>query len=106
MSRTIDRRDLLKSVMISAVMPAFGATQARATDLAPLDLTDPTAQALDFVPDASKLVVNSNSSFKSGQHCGVCMQFQGKAADARAGCSIYAGHSVPSSGWCRAFAQR
>jgi High potential iron-sulfur protein len=107
MCQTIDRRDLLKCVLVSAViLPALAGTEAWATDLPPLDLTDPVAQSLDFVPDASKQVANSNSSFKPGQHCGVCMQFQGKAADARAACTIYAGHSVPSSGWCRAFAQR
>jgi hypothetical protein len=36
----------------------------------------------------------------------VCMQYQGKASDKTAGCSIYPGHSVPSAGWCAAFAQR
>jgi hypothetical protein len=107
MSRTIVRRDFLKYALASAVaIPVLGAIDARATDLTPLDPTDPTAQALGFVPDASKVVASANPTFKPGQHCGACMQFRGKPSDARAGCGIYAGHSVPSGGWCRAFAQR
>jgi hypothetical protein len=107
MSCAIDRRDILKRVLVSAVvLPALRGIQVRAAELPPLDLTDPIAQSLDFVMDASKLVVSTSSSFKPGQHCGLCMQFQGKPSDARAGCSVYAGRSVPSTGWCRAFAQR
>jgi hypothetical protein len=73
MNQTIVRRDFLKCALASAVViPALGAAEARATDLPPLDPTDPVAQS----------------------------------SDAAAGCGIYAGHSVPSRGWCRAFSQR
>jgi High potential iron-sulfur protein len=107
MSRTIVRRDFLKCALASAVViPALRGPDARATGPTPLDPTDSTAQSLGFVPDASKVDASANPSFKSGQHCGVCVQYQGKQSDARAGCSIYPGHSVPSGGWCGAFAQR
>jgi len=107
MSGTIVRRDFLKCALASAVViPVLGGADARATDLPPLDPTDPLAQSLGFVPDASKVAANANPMFKLGQLCGVCTQYQGKASDAAAGCSIYAGHSVPSRGWCRAFVQR
>lgn len=107
MSRTIVRRDFLTYALASAVViPALSRADARATDLTPLDPTDSTAQALGFVPDGSKLSANANPTFKSGQHCGVCVQYRGKPSDATAGCSIYQGHSVPSGGWCRAFVQR
>jgi len=105
-SRTIVRRDFLKCALASAVViPGLRAADARATDLTPLDPTDPTAQSLGFVPDASKVAANANPTFKSSQRCGVCMQYRGKPSDATAGCSIYSGHSVPSGGWCRAFVQ-
>jgi hypothetical protein len=107
MSFTIVRRDFLKCALASAVViPALGAADARAAGLPPLDPTDPVAQSLGFVPDASRVAASANPAYKPGQHCGVCMQFQGKPSDATAGCSIYAGHSVPSRGWCSAFAQR
>jgi high potential iron-sulfur protein len=101
---TIVRRDFLKCALASAVViPALGAADARAAGLPLLDPTDPVAQSIGFVPDASK--VAANATFKPGQHCGVCMQYQGKPSDATAGCGIFAGHSVPSRGWCSAFAQ-
>jgi High potential iron-sulfur protein len=107
MSGTIVRRDFIKSALVSAVViPALGAADARATGLTPLDPTDATAQSLGFVPNASKVAANADSTFKPGQHCAVCMQYQGHPTDATAGCSIYPSHSVPSAGWCRAFAQR
>jgi hypothetical protein len=107
MSRLIVRRDFLKCALASAVIiPAMGSRDARAAGLPLLDPTDSVAQSLGFVPDASRVASNANGTFKPGQHCGVCMQFQGKPSDATAGCSIFAGHSVPSRGWCSAFAQR
>jgi High potential iron-sulfur protein len=107
MTFTIVRRDFLKCALASAlVIPTLGAADARAADLPLLDPSDPVAQSLGFVPDASKVGASASPTFKPGQHCGVCMQYQGKAADAVAGCGIFAGHSVPSRGWCSAFAQR
>jgi hypothetical protein len=104
---TILRREFLKCALASAVVvPALGVAEARAAGLPPLDPADPVAQSLGFAPDASKVDANANPTFKPGQHCGVCMQYQGKPSDTRAGCGIYAGHSVPSRGWCRAFGQR
>jgi len=104
MSYSIFRRDFLKCALAAAVAgPALGA-DARAAGLPPLDPTDPVAQSLGFVPDASKIA--ANATFKPGQHCGVCMQYQGKASEPTAACGIFAGHAVPSSGWCMAFAQR
>ena len=107
MSHTMVRRDFLKRALASAaVIPALGGTGARADSLTPLDPADPTAQALGFSVDASKVAASANPTFKAGQHCGVCAQYQGKSSDRGAGCSIYPGHSVPAKGWCRAFVQR
>lgn len=107
MSYIMHRREFLKCALAcAAIIPALGAADARAAGLPLLDPADPVAQSLGFVLDAAKVEVNANPSFKLGQHCGVCMQFQGKSSDATAGCGIYAGHSVPSRGWCRAFGKR
>jgi len=88
MSFTIVRRDFLKCALASAVIPVLGAADARATDLPALDPTDPVAQSLGFVPDALKVAANANPTFKPGQRCGVCVQYQGKPSDAAAGCGI------------------
>jgi hypothetical protein len=97
-------RRMAKSLIFVPLLVTSAVAIARADGLPPLDATDPVAQSLGFVPDLSK--VTASATFKPGQHCGFCMQFQGKPSDATAGCSIFAGHSVPSRGWCSAFAQR
>jgi hypothetical protein len=105
MQHEISRRDLMKSALATALLPALGviSKRSRAADLTPLDPNDPTAKALGFVTDASKVDAATNPTFKAGQHCAGCAQYQGTASDATAGCTIFAGHSVPGGGWCRAF---
>jgi hypothetical protein len=71
-----------------------------------LDVGDPTAKALGFLTDATKVDAASNPTFKAGQKCATCAQYQGKASDATAGCNIFAGHSVPAAGWCKVWAQK
>jgi hypothetical protein len=89
MSCTIVRRDFLKCALASAVViPTLGVAGARAASPPLLDPTDPVAQSLGFVLDASKLDSSADPQFKTGQHCGVCMQYQGKSSDATAGCGI------------------
>jgi High potential iron-sulfur protein len=106
-SSTIYRRDFIKCALASAVViPALRPANASAADLPLLDPTDSVAQSLAFVPDASKVAANANPTFKAGQHCGVCVQYQGKGSEVAAACGIFAGRSVPSRGWCRAFVQR
>jgi hypothetical protein len=90
------------------LVPAFGLIggQAAAADLPALDPADPTAKALGFVTDSSKVVAAANPTHKPDQKCGTCAQFQGKAGDARGGCNIFAGKSVPVGGWCRVWAKK
>jgi hypothetical protein len=58
------------------------------------------------VIDASKVDASANPTFKTGQHCAFCAQFEGKPTGATAGCNIFAAHSVPAGGWCKIWAQR
>ena len=102
----ISRRDLMKRALLAGSVPALGLLEARAAELLPLDAQDATAQALGFINDASKVDASANPSFKPGQHCGACSQFQGRPTDARAECAIFGGKSVPYAGWCRVWSQR
>jgi hypothetical protein len=109
MQNKISRRSIVKGgLMAGAFIPALGlmANNATAAGLPPLDPKDPTAQALGFVADSTKVDTASNSTYKPNQKCGTCAQFQGKAGDASAGCNIFAGKSVPSGGWCKVWAQK
>ena len=108
MRQRMSRRDLMKGALAGALVPVLGliGKGARAADLTPLDPNDPAAKALGFVTDASKVDASANPTFKAGQHCASCAQFQGKPTDATAACTIFAGHSVPAGGWCKAWVQR
>jgi hypothetical protein len=109
MQSKISRRAIVKSGLIAGTfIPAIGlvANSAGAAGLAPLDPKDPTAQALGFVTDASKVDTAANPTFKPTQKCSTCAQYQGKPTDPTAGCNIFAGKSVPAGGWCKVWAQR
>jgi hypothetical protein len=109
MQNKISRRTIVKGGLIAGTfIPALGllADSAAAAGLPPLDPADPTAQALGFTPDATKVNAAANPTYKPTQKCGTCAQFQGKPTDASGGCNIFAGKSVPVGGWCKVWAQK
>jgi hypothetical protein len=109
MQNKMTRRSIVKSGLIAGTLvPAFGLIggTAGAAGLTPLDANDPTAKALGFVADASKVDASSNPTFKPAQKCSTCAQFLGKAGEATAGCNIFAGHTVPAGGWCKVWAAK
>lgn len=109
MQHKISRRALVKSGLIAGTLvPAIGliANTTRADALTPLDPNDPTAKSLKFVTDASKVDASSNPTYKAGQKCATCAQYQGKPGSTSGGCNIFAGHSVPANGWCSVWAPK
>jgi hypothetical protein len=109
MTHEISRRAMVKSGLIAgALAPMLGllAPEARAAALTPLDPADPLAKSLSFTTDSAKVDAGANPTHKPTQMCGNCAQFQGKAGDATAACTIFAGHSVPKAGWCKVWAQK
>jgi hypothetical protein len=109
MQRKLSRRTILKGGLIAgALIPVAGLSSYRAdaAALPALDPADPTAKALGFVTDASKVDAAANPTYKPAQKCGTCAQFQGKPSDASAGCNIFAGKSVPAGGWCKVWVQK
>jgi len=62
--------------------------------------SDPTAKALGYVEDASKVDKTKFPSYKAGAQCATCNFFHGKAGDAYGPCQIFPGKSVASKGWC------
>jgi hypothetical protein len=109
MNNGISRRSMVKGSLIAGTLaPVFGllASGARAAAVTPLYPADPLAKSLGFAPDTGKVDATANPTHKATQKCGNCAQFQGKAGDATAACTIFAGHSVPQNGWCRVWAQK
>jgi hypothetical protein len=109
MTHEISRRAMVKTGLIAGTLaPVLGllGAQARAAALTPLDPADPLAKSLNFATDSAKVDAGANPTHKPTQKCGNCAQFQGKAGDATAACTIFAGHSVPQAGWCKVWAQK
>jgi hypothetical protein len=104
-------RALMKSLAVGAaallaIGPVPKAFAATAAALVPLTSADPTAKALGYVDDSSKVVAAANPMHKPEQNCSNCVQFKGKPGDARGGCNIYPGKSVSSKGRCKVYAKK
>jgi hypothetical protein len=65
--------------------------------------TDPTAQALGYKADATKVDKAKYAKYAAGQECDNCSFYQGKAGDAFAPCPMFAGKQVSGKGWCSAY---
>ncbi len=70
----------------------------------PLDPNDPQGKALGYAPDSAKVDVKLNPTHKAVQKCSNCVQYVGKAGDARGGCNLFPARSVAAAGWCRVWA--
>ena len=71
-----------------------------------VDAKDPTAVALGYVADGTKVDKAKFPKFEVAQNCNNCAIFQGKAADAAGGCPLFAGKQVAGKGWCSAWAKK
>ncbi len=90
--------------MVGAFIPALaliGNSAKAAAELTPLDPTDPKAVTLGFIDDTAKVDAVANPLHTADQTCANCAQWLGKASDARGGCVLFAGNSVPAHGWCK-----
>ena len=65
--------------------------------------SDPTAQALGYKTNASKVDKAKFPKYAAGQDCGNCSFYQGKASDPYAGCPMFPGKQVAATGWCSAY---
>jgi hypothetical protein len=110
MKKIISRRAIVKTGLIAGLgVPVLGLTAGAAqaaAGLTPLDPSDPLAKSLSFVTDAGKVDAKANPTYKPTQKCGNCAQYQGKAGETMAACTIFAGHTVPEGGWCKVWAQK
>jgi len=101
---TSRRQFMMTLVPAAAALSAV--TCARAADLAHADEKDPTATALGYKLDATKVDAKKYPTYKAGNVCGGCQFFQGKAGDAWGACPLLGGKQVNAKGWCSAYAKK
>ena len=101
-----DRRRFLSRIALgAAALPLLRMAPAAAADLPHLSPTDPTAQALGYTENASKIDSKKETAYKAGSQCSKCALFQSaQASGDYAPCGAFAGKAVNKNGWCRAFA--
>jgi High potential iron-sulfur protein len=81
----------------NAAEPAKAAAEA---DLPKLELTNPTAKALGYVEDTKKADQAKYKNHTAEQKCMNCRFMKGDPKKPRMGCTLFAGKSVASQGWC------
>ncbi|HEY6482425.1 MAG TPA: high-potential iron-sulfur protein [Steroidobacteraceae bacterium] len=75
-------------------------------ELPHLSPADPTAKALGYVEDASKVDKSKFPTYKPGAKCANCNFYKGVAGQQYGPCQIFVGKSVNSSGWCASHAPK
>ncbi|MCC8393467.1 high-potential iron-sulfur protein [Paraburkholderia sp. MMS20-SJTR3] len=98
--RSSRRTFLITSIGVAST---FALSRQAFADAPKVSESDPTAQALGYREDASKVDKAKFAKFAAGQDCGNCSFFQGKAGDAYGGCPMFAGKQVAAKGWCSAY---
>ena len=102
-----DRRRFLSRIALgAAALPLLRLTSAQAADLPHLSPDDPTAKALGYTTDASKIDPKKETAFKAGSHCGSCALFTAPASGDWGACGAFSGKAVNQGGWCRAYAAK
>jgi hypothetical protein len=96
---------MLAAAGVSALAAKAIFRPSEAASPTPLSPSDPTAQALGYVADASKVDPKTNPQFKPGSHCANCMQFTAQGADSGL-CNLFPGKLVAANGWCRVWAAK
>ena len=80
--------------------------EARAAELPHLAASDPTALALHYNDDATKVDKAAAPTWKAGEACHNCNFFQGGATDQWGPCQLFPGKSVHRDGWCAGYAKK
>ena len=70
------------------------------------DENDPTAKALGYKHDATKVDAAKYPTFAKGKLCSNCQLFQGKTGDAWGVCPILGGKQANANGWCTAWVKK
>jgi hypothetical protein len=104
----MDRNRLTRRVFLRNAAVAFpvGAivleSTAQAQGLPHVAADDPTAKALYYVEDASKIDASAPgfAAYEDGESCANCVQLLGEEGEDWRPCNLFPGKLVAASGWC------
>lgn len=100
----LSRRKLIRNLCITvAALPALAQMQmAVAADLPQVDENDPTAKALGYKHDSTKVDLAKYPKHTPAQLCGNCKLVQGEPKDWMP-CQLFPGKVVNAKGWCAGY---
>jgi hypothetical protein len=111
MSNQISRRDAFMCLATAAgaiaTVGVAKTTKAAAAAKPHVAVNDPTAVALGYIEDATKVDAKKNPMYKAGSTCANCLQSTGGAAtDAWRPCNLFPNKLVDSKGWCKVYIKK
>ena len=98
------RRAFVKLLGTAAVALPFIGVFKNARAQEKLSLSDPMAQSLKYVEDATK--VDSATRGGDDRFCHNCMQYTGDPKADFGPCNIFGGKLVASKGWCMSWVKK
>jgi hypothetical protein len=104
--RNNSRRQFLNLVGTAAAFGTLAVAAPRhalADDLPHLPESDPTATALGYKEDATKVDAAKYPIYKAAQVCSNCKFFAGTDKTPWAGCQLFPGKAVASKAWCSGY---
>ncbi len=97
------RRRFIGQIVVAG--SAAGGSRAFAQAGAHVDEADEQAVALGYRHDTTKVDAKKYAKHDKAQHCANCSFWQGKPADAWAGCAMFGRKHVANAGWCQVWAK-
>ena len=106
MSKIARRQFIQLSVVAAAGCLACPGNEANAQDMPKIEESDPIAQSLKYVHDASNVDPAQRANPAAEQNCVNCALVQGADGDAWRPCQIFPGKLVNAKGWCSVWAPK
>ncbi|MEM5384029.1 high-potential iron-sulfur protein [Paraburkholderia phymatum] len=99
-----NRREFIVGSVVGLVSAAFLPHVAYAAE--ELSETDPSAVALGYRADATKVDKVKFPKYATGQVCANCQFYQGSASTRTAACPLFNGKTVEGAGWCNGYVKK
>jgi hypothetical protein len=105
-TETFSRRDALKALITATGTVAVCGGARAVADKPHLSPADPTAMALAYYEDATKVEAAKYPNYKPGQLCSNCLQLTGPAGQVWRPCNLFPGKLVHADGWCKVYIKK
>lgn len=106
MSKIARRQFIQLSAVAAAGCLVRPGEEAHAQDMPKIEESDPVAQSLKYVHDASAVDPATRANPAADQTCANCALIQGDDGAAWRPCQIFPGKLVNSAGWCSVWAPK